>query len=90
MAKVPFPEKYQVMRRFGDVIRDCRTARGLTQSGLAEISSIDRSYLANMEAGEHSPTIIVLWRLARALRVTPSHMIATLEKVVDGSSHRLY
>jgi len=32
---------------------------------------MDRSYLADIEAGRRNPTLDVIWRLAKGLGVTP-------------------
>jgi transcriptional regulator with XRE-family HTH domain len=75
-------------RHFGLVLRDGRVARGLSQTTLAAKSGVDRSYLGHIEAGAHSPTLTVIFRLARVLRVPPSAMIGALETVVgDKKSH---
>ncbi len=72
----------RLSRQFGLVLRDGRVARGLSQTALAAKSGVDRSYLGHIEAGAHSPTLTVIFRLAKVLRASPSTMIQTLEGVV--------
>lgn len=66
-------------RKFGLVLRDDRVAKGLSQTALAAESGVDRSYLGHIEAGAHSPTLTVIFRLAKVLGASPAEMIETLE-----------
>lgn len=50
-------------------IRGFREKRGLTLTGLAELTGIGKSTLSNLERGSGNPTIETLWRLAQVLGV---------------------
>ncbi|WP_413740341.1 helix-turn-helix domain-containing protein [Sodalis sp. RH14] len=52
-----------------------RQSRGMTLSGLAEISGIGKATLSGIEAGKGNPTIETVWRLARALDVPFGELI---------------
>ncbi len=80
MASVSSSRKDQLSRRFGKVLRDCRFAQGWSLSELAAKSRVDRTYISQVEAGVHSPTLTVLCRLAHALRVPASQLIARVER----------
>lgn len=69
-----------VSRRFGEVLRQQRLARGWSQSVLSLKSKVDRTYISQIECGIHSPTITVLCRLSRALQVAPSVLVTRLER----------
>lgn len=56
-------------RRFGDRVRQLRREREWTQERLAETAALDRSYLADIEAGRRNPTLDVIHRLAEGLQV---------------------
>jgi transcriptional regulator with XRE-family HTH domain len=57
-------------RPIATVLRARRTAANLTQVQLAKRAQIARGYLADLEAGHReNPSLPVLRRLARALRV---------------------
>ncbi len=63
-------------RAFGDVIRELRTARGLSQESVAERGGFDRTYLSLLERGLRTPTITAIFRLAGALDVTAEILVS--------------
>jgi transcriptional regulator with XRE-family HTH domain len=64
-------------------LRSLRSERGLSQEGLALMSGHDRSYIGLLERGENVPTLDTLFRLAGALGVAPSALLAQFEVAVD-------
>jgi transcriptional regulator with XRE-family HTH domain len=72
--------KSLISRRFGEVLRQHRLAKGWSQSVLSTKSKVDRTYISQIECGIHSPTITVLCRLSRALQVAPSVLVTRLER----------
>ncbi len=50
-------------------VKSYRERRKLTQEALAGRAGISRTYLARLETGKHDPTVSVLEKLAKALRV---------------------
>lgn len=65
-----------VLRALGAVIREQRLTLGLSQEALAEASGIDRSHMGKIERGERNLTLLNIVRIARALGVTPSSLLA--------------
>ena len=61
----------------GANLRRLRTRRGLSLERLAQISSVSRAMLGQIELGQSAPTINVLWKIARALEVTFSALISS-------------
>ncbi len=53
----------------GDAIRHYRTAAGLTQAQLAEMTGLQRSYLSELESGKETEQIKRILRLLRQLGV---------------------
>jgi transcriptional regulator with XRE-family HTH domain len=51
----------------GDQIRRAREAAGLTQSQLAEKTSVKREHISNIELGKNSPAVKIVTDIARAL-----------------------
>jgi DNA-binding XRE family transcriptional regulator len=49
--------------------RELRKTKGWSQNQLADFAGIARSYLSHILAGEYSPTLRILARLAEALEV---------------------
>ena len=59
-----------------DRIRDRRLQLGLSQEDVAERASLHRTYASGLESGRRNPTFVVLLRVARALEVPASKLIA--------------
>jgi transcriptional regulator with XRE-family HTH domain len=56
----------------GANIKRARKARAITQEALAYESDIDMRYLGGIERGQENPSVAVLGRIAKVLRVHPS------------------
>lgn len=54
---------------FGNVIREMRKDRGLTQEAFADLAGIDRSYMGHIERGEKNITLTKIYQLSEALEV---------------------
>ena len=59
----------------GENLRRLRTQRGLSLERLAKASGVSRAMLGQVELGQSTPTINVLWKIARALGVPFSTLI---------------
>lgn len=64
----------------GDELRAAREAAGFTQERLAFKAGIHRTYVSLLERGIKSPTIDVLFRICKSLGVSPSKIIARVER----------
>ncbi|MGH8596891.1 MAG: helix-turn-helix transcriptional regulator [Gammaproteobacteria bacterium] len=51
----------------GTRVRRLRARRGITRKVLAEIADVSERHLANLEAGDGNPTILILRQIAQAL-----------------------
>lgn len=67
-------------KRFGQVIRNLRVAKGFTQEAFADYLGIDRSYQGRIERGETSVTLHKIGLLAKALGLAEWEL---LKKVSD-------
>lgn len=65
-----------IMSRFITNTTALRKDRGLSIQALADLIVMDRSDLSKLLRGEHSPTIATLEKIAAALQVDPSVLIA--------------
>lgn len=65
------------LKKLGENLRKLRNQRGISQEELAYSASIDRTYLSDIENGKKSATIIVLNRIADALRVNIKDLLNT-------------
>lgn len=52
----------------GRNVRRLRVAQGLSQEALAVDAEIDRTHVSRIERGIENPTVVVLDRIARALK----------------------
>ena len=63
-------------QRIGVVVRDRRAARSWSLGDLARATGLSKTILARIERGEGNPSIETLWRVARALAVPLSTLLA--------------
>jgi len=63
------------MSSFGKRLQEIRTDAGLSQTGLAKAVNTSQSAISQMENGERQPSFDMLRRLAKALSVSPAHLL---------------
>lgn len=61
-------------------VRRARLAAGISQEELALEAGLDRTYISQVERGKRNVTIIVLARIAGALKVTPDRLLVPPRK----------
>lgn len=69
--------------RFGRVIRRLRKKSGIAQERLAEIAGLHRTHISLIERGQQAPGLLVIAKLAGALDMTMSRLLATVEAETD-------
>jgi len=63
-------------KKLGEIVRELREAKGLTQAQLAERAQIALSYVTVIEAGQQAnPSRQILQRIARALDVAAKRLL---------------
>ena len=67
---------------FGQALRGLRLAAGLSQEQLGLESGVQRNFISLIETGQNQPTISTIFKLAAALNVKPSKLVATAEKLL--------
>jgi transcriptional regulator with XRE-family HTH domain len=72
----------QISTVFGQVLREQRISRDLSQEELALAADVDRTFVSQMERGIRQPTITTLIKLAGALGIQPSTLIIRMEKLL--------
>ncbi|MCG3142240.1 MAG: HTH-type transcriptional regulator DdrOC [Anaerolineae bacterium] len=65
----------RILGNFGKKLQDLRKKRGLTQEQLAEIAEFDRTYISMLERGARNPSLLNIYRLAEALKITPADLL---------------
>jgi len=66
---------------FGQALRQHRLAAGLSQEQLGLKSGVQRNFISLIETGQNQPTITTVFKLAAALNVKPSKLVAEAEKL---------
>ena len=64
----------------GLAIREARSARGVSQEDLAGRCGLHRTYVGGIERGERNPSYANILRIAAALEMRPSALIAAAER----------
>jgi transcriptional regulator with XRE-family HTH domain len=67
---------------FGKEIARLRNRTGLSQEELGFRAEVHRTYISQLERGLKSPTLSMILKLSRALKVSASRLVASLEKGV--------
>jgi transcriptional regulator with XRE-family HTH domain len=70
------PKSQDLTQIVGANLRRLRTEHGLSLEKLAQASGVSRAMLGQIELGQSAPTINVLWKVAQALDVAFSALIA--------------
>ncbi len=68
-------KRSNVLVTFGDILRSYRKAADLSQEELADRAKIHRTYIGGIERGERNPTLLMIHRLAEALRINPAQLL---------------
>jgi transcriptional regulator with XRE-family HTH domain len=67
-------------KAFGEVLRELRQERRLTQEALAEASDCHVNHVSFLERGINSPTLMLVFHLAAALGLPPAELVIRVEK----------
>lgn len=78
--------KDPVQKAFGEVLRQVRTARGISQQSLALESNLDRTYVSLLERGLRQPTLTTLIALADTLNIDPALLVRRTTALLASSS----
>ncbi len=64
---------------FGQVLRELRKGRGLSQEVLALESDLERNYVSLLELGRNSASVKTIFKLASALGVSVADFMTMVE-----------
>ncbi len=65
---------------FGEVIRELRKLKSLSQEDVAYESGLDRSFISLLETGRQQPSLVTIFQLAKALGVSPAQIMTSVEE----------
>ena len=58
-----------ITKKFGKQVKKLRLEKGLSQEALAHQADLDRTYIPSIEKGERNVSIIVIEKIAKALKI---------------------
>lgn len=67
-------------KRFGTAVRAERERQGVSQERLSDLADLDRTYVSGLERGLRNPTLGSMEKLAHALNVKVSKLVADAER----------
>lgn len=67
--------RMDILKKFGDRIRELRNDAGWSQETFAERSGLHRTYISGLERGVRNPTLIIVQRIANAFSISPSKLL---------------
>jgi DNA-binding XRE family transcriptional regulator len=65
---------------FGKAVRAFRVDQGVAQEELAALAGIERSHMGKIERGEHLPSLGLVLKIAAALRISGTKLMAATER----------
>lgn len=74
-----------IRRQVGLNVRRYRRELGLSQEGLAHECGLHRTYISGVERGVRNPTVLVLQKIADALKVSAAQLLMVEGSKPDGS-----
>lgn len=70
----------ELPRVFGEVVRELRQDRGISQENLAAAAGVDRAYMGGIERGLRNPSLTTIARVARGLGIPLNEVFKAVEK----------
>lgn len=74
-------------RAIGRTIRSLRRKKGISQDVLSGLAGIARTHLTMIENGDKQANFETLWKLANALDMRPSELVAFIEHEIEQCSN---
>jgi transcriptional regulator with XRE-family HTH domain len=68
-----------IQKKIGAKVKSERLKRGLSQESLAGLAEIDRTYMPTIEKGERNISILVLYRICKALGMSVSEFLKDIK-----------
>jgi len=72
----------EILAGFGKSVQKARNDKGWSQEKLAEYSALDRTYVSSVERGQRNISLINIYKLATALKMSPGRLL-----VMSGGGH---
>lgn len=72
--------KREILKKFGQIVRDRRLKQGLSQEELAAKSGLHRTYIGMIERAEKNITLINIEKIARGLGIDLDELLKETKK----------
>lgn len=66
--------KEEVQKKFGKRLAELRDHKNITQEKFAFELDVDRTYISYIERGKRNPSLYMLWKISKALKVSFSEL----------------
>ena len=83
---MPNLDDRRFLQDFGHRVRERRLALKLTQSALADLCDLHRTFIGSVERGERNLSLLNLRRIARHLRLPPAALLDCSEDAAPPAS----
>ena len=67
--------KDEFTKHLSQRLKEVRISKKMTQQELAEKAGLHLTYVGHLELGKYHPTVFVIWKIAKALGVSPDKLI---------------
>ena len=75
--------RVKILLALGQLVKQRRTALGISQEELGLRANLDRTYISGVERGVRNPSITALVSLASGLGITIANLLENLEIEAD-------
>lgn len=70
----------RIQQGFGKAVKKFRKTAGYSQEELADQAKVHRTYMGSVERGERNVSLINMWRISKALKISLSELLQEMEK----------
>lgn len=70
---------------FGQVLKELRTKKGISQEKLALEADIDRSYISKLENGAYQPSLAMVFAISKVLEIQAKDIVSLVEETLATS-----
>ena len=71
-------ETKQLLKRFGETVKQARNSKGLSQEKLALDTGLDLTTINEIEKGHRSPKLVTVCKIAKGLELKPAKLLENL------------
>jgi len=73
----------KIENAFGEILRELRTEKGLSQEKLALDTDLDRTFISLLERGLRQPSLKTIFLIAKRLNIKPNKLIERVENITN-------